>query len=59
MGDTEIGTNCRIKRAILDQEVTVAPNTVIGEDPEYDKKRFQVSENGIVVIPKGSRVGFD
>ncbi|MBF0413149.1 MAG: glucose-1-phosphate adenylyltransferase [Desulfamplus sp.] len=59
MGNTEIGTGCRIRRAIFDQEVTVAPNTVIGEDPEYDRKRFQVSENGVVVIPKGARVGFD
>ncbi len=59
MGNTEIGSGCRIKRAIFDRGVTVAPNTVIGEDLEYDKKRFQVSESGIVVIPKGSRVGFD
>ncbi|MBF0302905.1 MAG: glucose-1-phosphate adenylyltransferase [Desulfamplus sp.] len=59
MGNTEIGTGCRIRKTIFDQEVTVAPNTVIGEDPEYDRKRFQVSENGVVVIPKGARIGFD
>jgi len=59
MGNTDIGPGCRIRRAILDQEVVVAPGTVIGEDPEFDRKRFQVSEGGIVVIPKGTRVGFD
>jgi glucose-1-phosphate adenylyltransferase len=59
MGDTDIGKNCRIKRAIFDQEVVVADGTVIGEDPEFDRHRFQVSENGIVVIPKGARVGFN
>ncbi|MBF0202316.1 MAG: glucose-1-phosphate adenylyltransferase [Desulfamplus sp.] len=58
MGNTDIGTDCRIKRAILDQEVEVAPGTVIGEDPERDRERFKVSEGGVVVIPKGSRVGF-
>jgi len=59
MGDTDIGKNCRITRAILDQEVVVADGTVIGEDSEFDRSRFQVSENGIVVIPKGARVGFN
>lgn len=59
MGNTEIGPGCRISKTILDQEVTVAPGTIIGEDPEFDRKRFQVSEGGIVVIPKGTRVGFD
>ncbi|MBF0388734.1 MAG: glucose-1-phosphate adenylyltransferase [Desulfamplus sp.] len=59
MSNCDIGAGCRIKKAIFDQEVVVAPNTVIGEDIEFDKKRFQVSESGIVVIPKGVRVGFD
>lgn len=59
MGGTDIGKNCRIKRVIFDQEVVVADGTVIGEDPEFDRHRFQVSENGIVVIPKGARVGFN
>jgi glucose-1-phosphate adenylyltransferase len=59
MGDTDIGKNCRIKRTIFDQEVVVADGTVIGEDPEFDRHRFHISENGIVVIPKGARVGFN
>ncbi len=58
MGNTDIGPDCRIRRAILDKEVAVAPGTIIGEDPELDRQRFQVSEGGIVVIPKGARVGF-
>ncbi|GAB6145280.1 glucose-1-phosphate adenylyltransferase [Desulfocicer niacini] len=59
MGNTDIGKGCRIKKAILDQEVTVADGTVIGENPELDRQRFQVSDGGIVVIPKGAMVGFN
>ena len=59
MGNTDIGKGCRIKRAIFDQEVTVADDTVIGEDPVHDRERFHISEGGIVVIPKGARVGFN
>jgi len=29
----------------------------IGYDPVEDRRRFVVSEEGVVVIPKGERVG--
>lgn len=58
IGHTKIGENCRIKNTIMDKNVEIAPGTIIGEDLEQDKKRFTVSENGIVVVPKGARVGF-
>lgn len=58
MGNNDIGEGCRIRRAIVDKNVVIAPGTVIGEDPIEDRKRFFVSEGGIVVIPKGARVGF-
>jgi len=38
--------------------VEIAPGTVIGENLAYDRQRFTVSESGIIVIPKGARVGF-
>ena len=58
MGNNDIGEGCRLRRCIIDKDVDIAPGTVIGEDPEQDKKRFHVSPGGIVVIPKGSRIGF-
>ncbi|MCJ8312630.1 MAG: glucose-1-phosphate adenylyltransferase [Saccharospirillaceae bacterium] len=58
MGNNDIGQGCRIRRAIIDKNVTIAPNTIIGEDPVEDAKRFHVSEDGIVVIPKGAKIGF-
>lgn len=58
VGDAKIGEGCRIKRAIIDKQVEIAPGTSIGEDLALDRQRFTVSEGGIVVIPKGARVGF-
>ena len=51
LGNVNVGEKCQISRAIIDKDVHIAPGTVIGEDPEYDK-RFTVLENNIVVIPK-------
>lgn len=59
MGNSDIGRSCRIKNAIIDKDVQIAPGTVIGEDLEYDRAHYHVSANGIVVLPKGSRIGFD
>lgn len=58
MGNNNIGEGCRLHRVIIDKDAVVAPGTVIGEDPEQDRRRFYVSPEGIVVIPKGSRIGF-
>ena len=58
LGNAKIGKGARLTNVILDKNVEVAPYTVIGEDLEEDRKHFTVSEKGIVVIGKGSRVGF-
>jgi glucose-1-phosphate adenylyltransferase len=51
-----VGRHCKIRRAIIDKHVDIPPGTVIGYDPEEDRARFQVTESGIVVIPKGMRI---
>jgi glucose-1-phosphate adenylyltransferase len=49
----DVGRYCRIRRAIIDKEVKLPPYTVIGYDPEFDRRRgFTVSEGGVVVVPK-------
>jgi len=48
-----IGRHCRIRRAIIDKDVHVPPGTVIGFDPEEDKKRFTVTEGGVTVVSAG------
>lgn len=32
---------------------------MIGEKPKRDKARFEMTDGGLIVIPKGSRVGFE
>jgi glucose-1-phosphate adenylyltransferase len=58
LGDSKIGKHCRIHKALIDKDVVIADNVTIGEDLDADKERFKVSPNGVVVIPKGSRIGF-
>ncbi|MDW6017355.1 glucose-1-phosphate adenylyltransferase [Vibrio plantisponsor] len=58
LGDVKVGAGCSIKRAIIDKHVEIAPGTVIGENLELDRQRFHVSDDGIVVIAKGTKVGF-
>ncbi|MGF1734681.1 glucose-1-phosphate adenylyltransferase [Photobacterium satsumensis] len=58
LGDVKIGANCSIRRAIIDKNVMIAPGTVIGENLEEDKKHYHVSDEGIVVIPKGAKIGY-
>ena len=51
--DVEIGRHCRIRRAIIDKHVKIPEGIVIGYDLEEDQRRFTVSPEGVVVIPKG------
>ncbi len=52
----DIGRRCKIRRAIIDKNVEIPPGTIIGYDPEEDRRRFHISEGGVVVIPKGMRI---
>lgn len=54
--NVEIGRNCRIRKAIIDKDVYVPAGTTIGYDPEADRQRFEVSEGGVVIIPKGAEI---
>lgn len=50
----EIGRNCQVRRAIIDKNVRVPPNTRIGYDQAEDEGRgFSVTESGVTVIGKG------
>ena len=53
--DIEVGSKAQIRRAIIDRGVKIEPEDKIGFDLENDRKRFFVSESGIVVITQPSR----
>ncbi len=54
LDEVEVGRHVQIKNAIIDKGVKVPANTRIGHDLEQDKARgFTVTDNGIVVVPKG------
>ena len=53
MDHTVIQHGCRLKGVIVDRYNNIAPNTRIGFDPVADRQNYHVSENGIVVLPKG------
>ncbi len=52
MDNCNIGRHSRIRRTIMDKNVVVPEGVEIGFDPEKDKKKFKVTDTGIVVIPK-------
>ncbi|MGY5452411.1 glucose-1-phosphate adenylyltransferase [Agarivorans sp. MS3-6] len=58
IANCRIGEGCQIRRTIIDKNAEIAPGTIIGENLEEDRKRFTVSPEGIVVIPKNAKVGF-
>jgi glucose-1-phosphate adenylyltransferase len=52
MDGVDVGRHARITKAIVDKDVRIPANFVVGEDPVEDKKRFTVTPNGVVVIPR-------
>ena len=46
----DVGRHAKVRRAILDKNVKVAPGTLIGYDLDEDRKLHHVTESGIVVV---------
>jgi glucose-1-phosphate adenylyltransferase len=47
-----IGRHCRIRRAIIDRDVHLPEGTVIGFDPEEDRKNHFVTPSGLTVVTR-------
>ena len=54
MEHVEVGRYAKIRRAIIDKDVTIPRYAEIGYHPEEDRRRFHVTEGGIVVVAKGT-----
>ncbi|MGO9828767.1 MAG: glucose-1-phosphate adenylyltransferase [Myxococcaceae bacterium] len=55
--NVQIGRRSKIRKAIIDKNVEIPVGTTIGFEPEADRRRFHVTPQGVVVIPKGMKVG--
>jgi glucose-1-phosphate adenylyltransferase len=49
-----IGRHCRIRRAIIDRNVTIPEGTVIGYDQAEDKRRYFVTPSGLTIVTRES-----
>lgn len=54
--NVRVGRHARVRRAIIDKDVEIPSGAVIGYDLEQDRKRFFVSDRGLVVIPKRAKL---
>ena len=52
--DVVVGRKSKLHRTIVDKGVEIPEGMQIGYFPEEDRKRFSVTDNGIVVISKGT-----
>jgi len=55
--NVEIGRHATIRRAIIDKDVKIPDGERIGFDLDRDRQRFTLTDNGVVVVPKGHVIG--
>ncbi len=48
-----IGAGAKLRHCIVDKHVQIPEGVTIGFDKDEDAKRFTISDNGVVVVPKG------
>jgi glucose-1-phosphate adenylyltransferase len=56
MEGVSVGRHAKIRKAIIDKGVTIPEGVVIGYDLDEDRKRFVVTESGIVVVAKRTEI---
>ena len=51
-----IGRHCRIRHAIIDRDVHIPDGTVIGYDPNEDRRNYFVTPSGLTVVTRDGSV---
>jgi glucose-1-phosphate adenylyltransferase len=54
MNGVDIGRHAKLNRVIVDKYVHIPPGIEIGYNLEEDRRRFTVTESGVVVIPRNA-----
>jgi len=54
--DVSVGAGAKLRRCIVDKHARIPAGMHIGFDLNIDRERFTVSDNGVVVVPRGYRV---
>ena len=52
----DVGRYSRIRNAIIDRHIHIPEHTDIGYDPEEDRKKYHVTDEGIVVVVPEQRM---
>jgi glucose-1-phosphate adenylyltransferase len=50
MPNVQIGKQCTIRNAIIDEGCEIPENTQIGLDLDADRQRYEVTEQGVVLV---------
>ena len=50
MPSVTIGRGCRLRRCVIDRGCEIPAGMIVGENAEEDSRRFERSENGVVLI---------
>ena len=50
--EVTVGRGCKLSKVVIDRGCILPDQLVIGEDPETDAKRFERTENGVVLVTR-------
>ncbi|MDR3409448.1 MAG: glucose-1-phosphate adenylyltransferase [Formivibrio sp.] len=50
MPSVNVGRGCRLRRCVIDRGCEIPAGMIVGENVEEDSRRFERSENGVVLI---------
>ena len=48
--NVEIGRGATVRRAVIDKNCRLPPGFTVGIDPEHDRGRFCVTDNGVALV---------
>lgn len=57
MPGVRVGQGSHVRRAIVDENVVISPAVEIGCDHDADRRRFVVTDGGVVIVPEGTLMG--